>query len=110
MPPAEPALLEPLRWGGAGGMLRGVANPKAWIAITAVFASARLAPSPLTDALAKTLTLTLMAILICTGWLLAGAPLAPVLRNPRVSRIMNITLAVILVGATAATGVHQLLR
>ena len=93
-----------------GGILLGVANPKAWIAISAVFASARLAPSPFTDALAKTLALTLMAIVICTGWLLAGASLAPVLRNPRVSRIMNITLAVILVGATAATGVHQLLR
>ena len=61
-------------------------------------------------AVAATLALTLMAIVICTGWLLTGASLAPVLRNSRVSRIMNITLAVTLVGATAATGIHQLPR
>src|SRR5260370_16059586 len=36
-----------------GGMLLGVANPPPWLPLTAVFASARLAPSPLTDALAK---------------------------------------------------------
>src|SRR5258708_32603619 len=50
-----------------GGMRLGVANPKACIAITPVFRSGRLAPSPLAHVLAKTLTLTLMAILICTG-------------------------------------------
>jgi threonine/homoserine/homoserine lactone efflux protein len=92
----------------AGGMLLGIANPKAWLAISAVFASARLAASPLTDAVAKTLALTLMIILISTAWLLAGTSLAPVLRDPRRSRIMNITLAVVLVGATAAAVVHQL--
>jgi len=93
-----------------GGMLLGVANPKAWIAISAVFASARLAPSPLTDAGAKTLALTLMAVMICTAWLLTGASLAPLLRDPRRSRIMNVALAVTLVGATAATSAHQFLR
>jgi threonine/homoserine/homoserine lactone efflux protein len=94
----------------AGGMLLGAANPKAWLAISAVFASARLAASPITDATAKTLALSLMATLICSAWLLAGAWLAPVLRDPRRSRILNITLAVILVGATAATSIHELLR
>lgn len=93
-----------------GGMLLGIANPKAWLAISAVFTSARLAASPLTDAAAKTLALTLMVILICTAWLLAGASLAPLLRDPRRSRIMNIALAILLVGATAAAAVHQLLR
>jgi threonine/homoserine/homoserine lactone efflux protein len=93
-----------------GGILLGVANPKAWLAISAVFASTRIAPSPLADAVAKSLALTLMAVVICTAWLLTGASLTPVLRDPRRSRIMNITLAVILVGATAATSVHQFLR
>src|SRR5437879_4970066 len=37
----------------AGGTLLGVANPKAWVAIAAVFASARLADSATTDATAK---------------------------------------------------------
>jgi threonine/homoserine/homoserine lactone efflux protein len=94
----------------AGGMLLGIANPKAWLAISAVFTSARLAASPAHDAVVKTLVLTLMIILICSAWLLVGTSLAPVLRDPRRSRIMNIVLAVILVGTTAAAGVHQLLR
>jgi threonine/homoserine/homoserine lactone efflux protein len=93
-----------------GGILLGIANPKAWLALSAVFASTRLASSPLADALTKSLALTLMAIIICTAWLLAGASLAPVLRDPRRSRIINVTLAVILAGAIAATGGHQLLR
>lgn len=93
-----------------GGIVLGIANPKAWLAISAVFASARIAPSPPADAVAKSLALTLMAAFICTAWLLTGASLAPMLRDPRRSRIMNITLAVILVAATAATSVHQFLR
>jgi threonine/homoserine/homoserine lactone efflux protein len=93
-----------------GGLLLGAANPKAWLAISAVFTSARLAASPLADAAAKTLTLTLMIIVICAAWLLAGASLASVLRHPRRSRIMNITLAVLLVAATTATGIRQLPR
>jgi len=94
----------------AGGMLLGIANPKAWFAISAVFASARLAANPLTDAAVKTLALTLMIILISTAWLLAGASLAPVLRDPRRSRIINITLAMVLVAATTVAVVHQVTR
>jgi len=93
-----------------GGIVLGIANPKAWLAISAVFASARLATGPLADAVTKTLALTLMVILICSAWLLAGASLAPVLRDPRRSRIMNITLAAALVAATGNAIVHQLLR
>jgi threonine/homoserine/homoserine lactone efflux protein len=37
----------------AGGAVLGVANPEAWIAIAAVFASARLADAPASDAAAK---------------------------------------------------------
>src|SRR5690348_4697775 len=50
----------------AGGALLGVANPKAWIAIAAVFASAHLTASPAADAAAKTSALTVMIILINT--------------------------------------------
>ena len=94
----------------AGGILLGIANPKAWLAISAVFTSARLASSPLADAVTKSLALALMAILICTALLLAGASLAPVLHDRRRSRIMNVTLAMILVGTIAVTSVPQLLR
>jgi len=91
----------------AGGALLGIANPKAWIAIAAVFASAHLTTNPAADAAAKTSALTLMIILINTAWLIAGASLAPVLRDPRRSRVINVALAVALVAATALAVVHQ---
>jgi len=91
----------------AGGALLGIANPKAWIAIAAVFASAHLATNPAADAAAKTSALTVMIILINTGWLIAGASLAPVLRDPRRSRVINVVLAVALVAATALAVMHQ---
>jgi len=91
----------------AGGAPLGIANPKAWIAIAAVLASAHLATNPATDAAAKTSALTVMIILIITGWLIAGASLAPVLRDPRRSRVINVVLAAALVAATALAVIHQ---
>lgn len=91
----------------AGGALLGVANPKAWIAIAAVFASAHLTAGAATDAAAKIATLTFMIILINAAWLMAGASLAPLLRDRRWSRVINVTLAAALVGATALAVAHQ---
>jgi threonine/homoserine/homoserine lactone efflux protein len=90
----------------AGGTLLGVANPKAWIAIAAVFASARLAGSTAADAATKVAVLVPMIVLINSVWLIAGASLAPALRDPWRSRIVNLTLAVVLVGATALAVIH----
>ena len=92
----------------AGGALLGIANPKAWIAIAAVFASAHLATNPAADATAKTSALTVMIIVINAAWLIAGASLAPVLRDPRRSRIINVASAVALVAATALAIIHQI--
>jgi threonine/homoserine/homoserine lactone efflux protein len=89
-----------------GGALLGVANPKAWIAIAAVFASAHLADAPATDAAAKIALLTVMIIVIMTTWLIAGASLAPLLRDRRRARIINTALAVALVGATGLAVFH----
>jgi threonine/homoserine/homoserine lactone efflux protein len=85
----------------AGGALLGLANPKAWVAIAAVFASARLVHSAATDALAKAVLLTGMIVVINTMWLVAGAAFAPTLRDPRRSRLVNGALAVVLAAATA---------
>ena len=86
-----------------GGTLLGVANPKAWIAIAAVFASARLADSATTDAAAKIAVVGVMIVLIMTAWLFAGAAFAAKLRDPHRARIVNTALAAALVGATALT-------
>jgi threonine/homoserine/homoserine lactone efflux protein len=85
----------------AGATLLAVANPKAWLAIAAVFASTRLAETATTDAAAKVAVLSVMIVLIMTAWLIAGASLAPMLRDPRRARITNTALAAALVGTTA---------
>jgi threonine/homoserine/homoserine lactone efflux protein len=90
----------------AGGTLLGVANPKAWVAIAAVFAGAHLADTATTDAVAKIAVLTAMIVLITTTWLIAGASFAPLLRDAHRSRIINAALAAALVGATALAVLH----
>jgi threonine/homoserine/homoserine lactone efflux protein len=90
----------------AGGLFLGVANPKAWVAITAVFASSRLASTAVTDATAKVALLTAMIALIMISWLTAGATLAPLLCHPVRSRLINAALAAALVGATALAIIH----
>ncbi len=84
-----------------GGTLLGVANPKAWVAIAAVFASARLAEGAAVDAAAKACVLVAMIVVINTAWLVVGASFAAVLRDPRRSRIVNVSLAGLLLAATA---------
>ena len=87
--------------GLAGGALLGVANPKAWIAIAAVFASARLAAGAAADASAKVVVLAVMIVLINAGWLAAGSSLAPLLRDAGRARLVNRCLAGVLVAAAA---------
>jgi threonine/homoserine/homoserine lactone efflux protein len=90
----------------AGGAVLGVANPKAWVAIAAVFTSAHLSDRAAVDAGAKAAVLSVLIVIISSAWLLAGASLAPVLRDPRRSRVANVSLAVLLVAATAAALAH----
>jgi len=83
------------------GLLLGVANPKAWVAIAAVFASATLASAAVADAAEKVALLSAIVVLIHVVWLGAGVSLAPLLRDPRRSRAVNLALAAVLVVATA---------
>jgi threonine/homoserine/homoserine lactone efflux protein len=89
-----------------GGAILGLANPKAWVAIAAVFAGVHLADAPTNDAAAKIVVLTVMIIVICAMWLIAGTSIAPVLRDPRRARVVNVALAVGLVAATALAVLH----
>jgi threonine/homoserine/homoserine lactone efflux protein len=83
------------------GVLLGFANPKAWVAIGAVFTSTRLAGGTTADAAGKVVVLSLMIVVIMTGWLILGASFAPILRHPIRARILNVCLAIALVSATA---------
>jgi threonine/homoserine/homoserine lactone efflux protein len=90
----DPAVDAP---GVPGGIILGVANPKAYFAIGAVFAANRLAVDPATEALMKTAVLFAMIIVIHLAWLLAGAAIAGTLRDPARARVVNIGLAIALV-------------
>jgi threonine/homoserine/homoserine lactone efflux protein len=89
-----------------GGALLGIANPKAWVAIGAVFASAHLASGATADAAAKVAVLSAVVVLISGAWLLVGASVAPLLRGPRSARVVNVALAAALIAATAFAIVH----
>ncbi len=85
----------------SGGFLLAVANPKAYLAIAAVFAGVSLFRNQrLLDAAAKIVLLTGMIVAIHMVWLLLGASLSRFLQDPRVSRIVNISLAILLIAAT----------
>jgi threonine/homoserine/homoserine lactone efflux protein len=81
----------------AGGFVLAVANPKAYVAIAAVFAGTTLAEAGALDTAAKTAVLAVMIALIHVCWLLAGASFRRVLYHPLMSRIANIVFAAILV-------------
>ena len=89
-----------------GGAMFGIANPKAWVAIAAVFASVHLADAPTDDTAAKIVVLTVTIIVICAAWLVTGRSIAPLLRDPRRARLVNAALAVGLVSATALALLH----
>jgi threonine/homoserine/homoserine lactone efflux protein len=90
----------------AGGLLLGVANPKAWVAIGAVFVSVRISSAAGVDAGLKTCVLVVMIVIINAGWLAAGASLAPILRDPARSRRANLALAAALILSTGAALLH----
>jgi threonine/homoserine/homoserine lactone efflux protein len=107
------ATAPPLRAAGGGpapslggGLLLGVANPKAWVAIAAVFISGRIASHTIVDSGVKVVVLALMVVAINATWLIAAAWVAPALRDPVRSRRANIALAAALVVSTAAAFVR----
>jgi threonine/homoserine/homoserine lactone efflux protein len=85
----------------AGGFLLGVANPKGYLAIAAVFAGTTLAvESRLVEAMLKTAILTIMIVVIHLCWLTAGVSLSRLLHHPVSARIVNLLFAAILIVTT----------
>ena len=92
----------------AGGFLLAVANPKAYLAIAAVFAGTSLAvESPAIEAMLKTGVLAIMIVVIHFGWLAAGVSFSRLLHHPVGSRIVNLLFAAILIATTVMAIVHD---
>lgn len=85
-----------------GGLFLALANPKAFAAIGAVYATYTLIPGdPLRDGLAKCAALLLVIVAVNVTWLAAGAALSRLLRSPRTARIVNLAFAGLLLLAVA---------
>jgi threonine/homoserine/homoserine lactone efflux protein len=81
-----------------GGFLLAIANPKAYLAIGAVFAGNSIfRDAAVPDAAAKLALLTLMIVVIHLGWLGIGVTLSHALRHPVGARLLNLALAASLV-------------
>ncbi|RUU12650.1 LysE family translocator [Mesorhizobium sp. USDA-HM6] len=99
-PPLAEGGKEAARPSFLGGFMLAVANPKAYVAIGAVFAGA----SSKVDELGlstKLLVLAAMIVAIHVVWLFAGTVFARLLRNPSASRVINLVFAATLVLTTA---------
>ena len=88
------------------GYLLGIANPKAYLAIAAVYAGTTLSPNPIADATSKLAALGTMIALIHLFWLTIGVSLAHALRHPVASRCINAGMALAL-GATTVTALAR---
>ncbi len=85
----------------AAGFLRAIANPKAWLAIAAVFTASTLTEfSQVAGALLKAAVLAALIAVIHLLWLLGGVSLAGFLSDPLRSRIANILFGLMLLGTT----------
>jgi threonine/homoserine/homoserine lactone efflux protein len=93
----DPASTPPPLW---GGVMLGIANPRAYVAIAAVFAANRVAADPATDAIGKTVVLAAMIVVIHIVWLAAGTVFALLLTNPLAARIANAGMATAMLTAS----------
>lgn len=87
----------------AAGALLSLVNPKGYAAMAALLSGFVLLRERLAaDALAKATTLMLIIAAVNLLWLVAGAALTGLFRDPRASRIINIAFAVLLIVSVLA--------
>ncbi len=85
------------------GVLLSLVNPKGYAAMAALFSGFVLVRGrPELDAALKLGVLTVIVTSVNAAWLFAGTALTRFFREPRTSRIINVTFAVLLVASVAA--------
>ena len=85
------------------GVLLSLVNPKGYAAMAALFSGFVLVRGrPDLDAALKIAVLALIVVSVNAAWLFAGAALTPHFREPRTSRIVNVTFAILLVASVGA--------
>src|SRR5882724_1422212 len=86
----------------AGGLFLSLVNPKGYAAMAALFSGFVLVRERLAlDAALKAIVLLAIIIAVNIVWLLLGAALTRLFRNPRTNRAINIAFAVLLIASVA---------
>ncbi len=87
----------------AAGVLLSLINPKGYAAMAALFSGfVLIRDRPEFDAAFKLAVLTVIVASVNAAWLFAGAALTRFFREPRTSRIINVTFAILLVASVGA--------
>jgi threonine/homoserine/homoserine lactone efflux protein len=85
------------------GVLLSLINPKGYAAMAALFSGfALIRGRPELDAALKLGVLVVIVASVNAAWLFAGAALTRFFREPRTSRVINVTFAILLVASVAA--------
>lgn len=86
------------------GLALALANPKAYAGIAAVFSGRILVPGNfVADVTAKVILLFVIILITDPIWLFVGASLARVFAEPRMSRLLNVGMAIALLVAVGLT-------
>ena len=84
----------------AGGLFLSLVNPKGYAVMAALFSGfALVRERPELDAVLKASVLLAIMIAVNTAWLLAGAALTRLFRNPRTNRVINVAFAILVVAS-----------
>ena len=82
------------------GLLLSLVNPKGYAAMAALYSGFVLVPGQVVfDIAVKMAWLTLVIAAVNVGWLLVGAALTRLFRDPRRNRIVNVAFAILLLGS-----------
>ena len=85
------------------GLMLSFVNPKGYAAMAALFSGfVLLRERPALDAAMKIAVLSVVIAAVNIVWLLAGVSLTQLFRDPRSSRVINISFAILLVASVAA--------
>jgi threonine/homoserine/homoserine lactone efflux protein len=87
----------------AGGLFLSLVNPKGYAAMAALFSGFVLVRERMAlDAALKAAVLLTIMVAVNIVWLLVGATLTRLFRNPRTNRAINVAFAVLLLASVAA--------
>jgi threonine/homoserine/homoserine lactone efflux protein len=85
-----------------GGFGLSLVNPKGYVAMAALFSGFALLPGRVAvDAGLKIVVLTVVIFAVNVLWLLVGAAMTRLFRDPRTNRIVNVLFAVLLIASVA---------